>query len=304
MNPNDTPVSSPVQTTPPIKWYKRTWFIVLSLIIFPPLGIFLTWKYAGWSKNAKIAAIIASAVFFIYTLNVSANAAPVLTIDNAPNNRATTEEASYRVSGTIEGANSSTTITVNSKPAQVNDTRYSAVLELKEGDNTVIISAKKNDKTVSETMIVHRLTTDEMNAKKAVATSTLSVTAKPQQTTSTPSITAKPSTPTPAKTTPAPATPTITLSQKNAVNKAKDYLNYTAFSHDGLVAQLEYEKFSAADATYGADNCGADWNQQAAKKAKDYLNYTSFSRDGLIEQLEYDKFTPDQATYGVNAVGL
>lgn len=93
-------------------------------------------------------------------------------------------------------------------------------------------------------------------------------------------------------------------SQKNALSKAKDYLNYTAFSYTGLIEQLEYEKFSTEDATYGADNCGADWNEQAAKKAADYLDYTSFSRDGLIEQLEYEGFTAEQATYGVDSVGL
>ena len=121
--------------------------------------------------------------------------------------------------------------------------------------------------------------------------------------------------PTPAKTetktTPAPTpTPTPaptaseTVSQKNAVAKAKSYLNYTAFSHDGLVAQLEYEQFSHADAVYGADNSGANWNEQAAKKAKAYMEYSAFSRGSLIEQLKYDKFTQAQAEYGANAVGL
>lgn len=99
-------------------------------------------------------------------------------------------------------------------------------------------------------------------------------------------------------------TPSETVSQKNAVAKAKSYLEYTAFSHDGLVDQLEYEQFSHADAVYGADNCGADWNEQAAKKAEDYMEYSAFSRGSLIEQLLYEKFTQAQAEYGVNAVGL
>ena len=47
-----------------------------------------------------------------------------------------------------------------------------------------------------------------------------------------------------------------TASQSNAVKKAKEYLNVKAFSHDGLVGQLEYGGFSRADAVYGADNCG------------------------------------------------
>ena len=95
-----------------------------------------------------------------------------------------------------------------------------------------------------------------------------------------------------------------TVSQTNAVEKAQSYLNYTAFSHDGLVAQLEYDQFSNADAVYGADNSGADWDEEAAKAAKSYMSYSAFSRGSLIAQLEYDKFTQEQAEYGANAVGL
>lgn len=95
-----------------------------------------------------------------------------------------------------------------------------------------------------------------------------------------------------------------TVSQKNALRKAKSYLGYTAFSRDGLVEQLEYEQFSHADAVYGADNSGANWNEQAAKKAKSYMDRSAFSRGSLIEQLLYEKFTQAQAEYGANAVGL
>ncbi len=95
-----------------------------------------------------------------------------------------------------------------------------------------------------------------------------------------------------------------TTSQKNAVKKAKSYLGYSAFSHNGLVAQLEYEQFSHADAIYGADNSGANWNEQAVKKAKSYMEYSAFSRGSLIEQLKYEGFTQAQAEHGANAVGL
>ena len=93
------------------------------------------------------------------------------------------------------------------------------------------------------------------------------------------------------------------MGQKNAVRKAKDYLAFTGFSHSGLIEQLEFEGFSTEEATYGADNCGADWNEQAAIKAEEYLNTMSFSRDGLIEQLEFEGFTAEQAEYGATAVG-
>jgi len=114
----------------------------------------------------------------------------------------------------------------------------------------------------------------------------------------------KNTTPEPVQSEQKPPTPSETVSQKNAVKSAKSYLNFSAFSRDGLVAQLEYEKFSHADAVYGTDNSGANWNEQAAKSAKQYMEYSSFSRGSLIEQLKFGKFTQEQAEYGANAVGL
>lgn len=99
------------------------------------------------------------------------------------------------------------------------------------------------------------------------------------------------------------ATQEMTMGQKNALSKAKDYLEYSAFSYSGLIEQLEFEGFSTEDATFAVDRCGADWNEQAAQKAQDYLDYSSFSRDSLIEQLEFEGFTAEQAEYGVTAVG-
>lgn len=94
-----------------------------------------------------------------------------------------------------------------------------------------------------------------------------------------------------------------TLSQKNALKKAKLYLDFMSFSYQGLIKQLEYEKFSHEDAVYAADHCGANWYEQAAKKAALYLEIMAFSREGLIDQLEYEGFTHDQIIYAVTAVG-
>ena len=60
------------------------------------------------------------------------------------------------------------------------------------------------------------------------------------------------------------------MSQQQALRKAKEYLRVMAFSHDGLIDQLIFEGFSKEDSTYGADNCGANWNEQSLKKAKNY----------------------------------
>ena len=98
------------------------------------------------------------------------------------------------------------------------------------------------------------------------------------------------------------STKSITSGMKNALQRAKDYLAVMPFSHSGLVEQLEYEGYSHSEATYAADNCGADWYAQAVKSARNYLDVMSFSRSGLIEQLEYEGFTHDQAVYGVDKV--
>lgn len=98
-------------------------------------------------------------------------------------------------------------------------------------------------------------------------------------------------------------TQSMTMGQINVLKKAKSYLSYSAFSYKGLVKQLEYEQFSHEDAIFAADNCGADWSEQALKKAKSYLDYSAFSNKGLKKQLEYEGFTSEQSTYGVIKCG-
>ena len=99
-------------------------------------------------------------------------------------------------------------------------------------------------------------------------------------------------------------TPNLTAGQENALAKAEQYLDYSAFSRKGLIEQLEFEDFSTADATYAVDHIKVNWNEQAAAKAEQYLDQSAFSRQGLIEQLEFEGFTPQQAAYGVKQAGL
>ena len=76
------------------------------------------------------------------------------------------------------------------------------------------------------------------------------------------------------------------------------------FSHDGLIGQLEYDAFTTEQATYAADNCGADWNEQAVRKATEYLAEATLSKDEMIAQLTDDGFTAEQAAYGAEQNGL
>lgn len=99
-------------------------------------------------------------------------------------------------------------------------------------------------------------------------------------------------------------TTTATKSQQNALKMAKTYLSSMPFSYSGLIDQLEYEGFSLEDATYGADNCGADWMVQAEKSAKNYLDMMAFSHSGLVEQLMYEGYTAEEAEHGATSQGI
>lgn len=75
------------------------------------------------------------------------------------------------------------------------------------------------------------------------------------------------------------------------------------FSKSGLIKQLEFDGYSSEDATYAAENCNANWNEQVAKSAKNYLDTMPFSKSELIHQLEFDGYSKEEAEYGAQAAG-
>lgn len=98
--------------------------------------------------------------------------------------------------------------------------------------------------------------------------------------------------------------PDLTTPQEQAIGSAESYLDFSGFSREGLIDQLEYEGFSTEDAEFAVDHLGVDWGEQAVRVAESYLEYSNFSRSGLIDQLEYEGFTVEQAERGADAVGL
>ena len=105
------------------------------------------------------------------------------------------------------------------------------------------------------------------------------------------------------------AGPTLTNQQQNAARSAQSYLDFTAFSRQGLIDQLSSpygDKYSVQDATIAVDSLKVDWNAEAAQSAKSYLKLSAFSCQGLIDQLDSpygEKFTVAQATYGAKQAG-
>lgn len=101
----------------------------------------------------------------------------------------------------------------------------------------------------------------------------------------------------------------LTRPQDNAVRSAKQYINMTGFSRDGLIQQLSSSAgngYEVEDATIAVDSLNIDWNEQAVRSAEQYLDMTGFSCDGLIEQLSSSagsKYTVSEATYGAEQAG-
>lgn len=52
--------------SPKKKWYQKTWFIILMLIIFFPVGLFLLWKYTNIKKPLKILITALVGLIFIF----------------------------------------------------------------------------------------------------------------------------------------------------------------------------------------------------------------------------------------------
>jgi len=102
----------------------------------------------------------------------------------------------------------------------------------------------------------------------------------------------------------------LTVSQKNAVRSAKNYIRMMGFSRDGLILQLSSDAgdgYKTTDATIAVDSLNIDWNKQAIRSANKYLKMMGFSCKGLIEQLSSsagDKYTASQAKYGAQQAGV
>lgn len=88
---------------------------------------------------------------------------------------------------------------------------------------------------------------------------------------------------------------------ESALGSAKQYLDYSAFSSEGLRRQLEYEGYPQEAIDYAMENIVVDWNEQAEKMAKQYADSgMSMSNQGIYDQLIYEGFSEEEAQYGVS----
>ena len=88
---------------------------------------------------------------------------------------------------------------------------------------------------------------------------------------------------------------------ENALNKAKLLLKHSHISYMQMVTDLQQWDFTYEEAVYAADNCGADWNEQARKALLSYMSINTYSYEEIIVLLQNEKFTSEQAVYAAES---
>ena len=92
---------------------------------------------------------------------------------------------------------------------------------------------------------------------------------------------------------------------QNCYDTAMSYLDFMAFSRNGLIHQLQHDGYTNNAISNALDLLEKDyvsWDIEAVKKAQEYMETFSFSQQRLYEQLVHDGFTEEQANYGASYV--
>ena len=86
------------------KFYQKTWFVILALWIFGPLGLYLTWAKTTWPKWVKIGitVVLLSIYLYIYITDVSKR--PSLTTNNSTNTSQTDTKSATKPTISITSA--------------------------------------------------------------------------------------------------------------------------------------------------------------------------------------------------------
>lgn len=90
----------------------------------------------------------------------------------------------------------------------------------------------------------------------------------------------------------------------SAVEAARKYFDTGNFTYTSLIDKLEQDGYSQEEAEYAADNCGADWNAQAAKEAEALLKDGLLTKEEIVDKLIFKGYTYEQAVYGAEANGF
>jgi len=147
------------------KWYEKKSTIILFLIFFFPVGLFLMWKYADWTKKHKWLVTGVGTLFITAFLSASQFLTPVIVINDIDNNKINTDNATYELTGRVSSAKDAT-LQIDSVDVPLTvDSTFSYPVDLEEGDNVFTLSAFNDNGVSTEEITVHRTTQAEFEAR-------------------------------------------------------------------------------------------------------------------------------------------
>lgn len=96
---------------------------------------------------------------------------------------------------------------------------------------------------------------------------------------------------------------------EQALLESQTLIEYGTYARQSLIASLSWEyggAFTLEEATYAADNVGADWNAEAVDAAEASLGiFDAPNCEEVVDYLTNDVgFTPEEAQYGAEAVDI
>lgn len=118
-------------------FYQKNWFIILTLIIFFPVGLFLMWKYSNWHKAAKI--IVTSLFCLIIVFGIIDDSEEPISSQTASQQKSDKE------------INDKKTIKDDKKDDDVVD-KKAAAIETDKKIYEIVLAAEKTSNTLNEGM--------------------------------------------------------------------------------------------------------------------------------------------------------
>ena len=143
--------------------YKKSWFIILLLLILWPLGLFFVWKSNWTTRNKWLATSISAILWGLFWTFGILNARPSISVnDLSTKSSAVIEAETLKVEGKVYPYSSVLTLNDSNISVDASNGRFSYTVPLKEGDNSLVFRASDGDKVTTKTYTVHRMTKQEI----------------------------------------------------------------------------------------------------------------------------------------------
>ncbi|MBQ6600607.1 MAG: DUF4236 domain-containing protein [Clostridia bacterium] len=147
------------------KWYQKSWFAILMLILFFPAGVYLMWKHTNWNKIIKIVIT----VFFAFVL-LAAFQGDEGETPSETNNNITTSDFSASSTETTENSTEESTTESTTKETTTESTTKETTTEEPTTESTTKETTTEPTTKETTTKVTTTVTTTKETTTKATTT--------------------------------------------------------------------------------------------------------------------------------------